>query len=73
MDAGAESEFKRALELSPDNSEAHLFYARFLSLMGRNDEALAEARRAQQADPLFRLQASARERFYCLHDSGPGD
>jgi len=51
--ATAESEFQRAIELSPNNSEAHLFYAWFLSPMGRNDEALAEARRAQQADPLF--------------------
>ncbi len=51
--AAAESEFKRALELNPNNADAHVFYAWFLSPMGRNDEALAEARRAQQADPLY--------------------
>ena len=48
----AENEFRRALELSPNNFEAHSFYAWFLTPMGRNDEALAEARRAQQADRL---------------------
>ncbi len=51
--AAAENEFKRTIELNPDNAEAYLFYAWFLAPMGRNDEALAEARRAQQADPLF--------------------
>ncbi|MFZ0287962.1 MAG: protein kinase [Candidatus Sulfotelmatobacter sp.] len=50
--AAAEAEFKRALELSPNNSEAHLYHAWFLSPMGRSDQALAEAKRAQQADPL---------------------
>jgi serine/threonine protein kinase/Flp pilus assembly protein TadD len=50
--AVAESEFKRTLELNPNNAEAHTYYAWFLAPMGRNDEAVAEARRAQQADPL---------------------
>ena len=48
----AEDGFKRTLALSPNNSEALAFYAWFLAPMGRNDEAVAEARRAQQADPL---------------------
>jgi TolB-like protein/Tfp pilus assembly protein PilF len=48
----AENGFKRTIELSPNNTEAHTFYAWFLSPMGRNDEAIAEAKRAQQADPL---------------------
>ncbi|MGO9649098.1 MAG: protein kinase domain-containing protein [Terriglobales bacterium] len=50
--AAAESEFKRAIELSPNNSEAHLYYGWFLVPMGRADEAVLEAKRAQQADPL---------------------
>ncbi|HLY60596.1 MAG TPA: protein kinase [Terriglobia bacterium] len=53
--AGAEREFKRAIELSPKDSEAHAFYAWFLAPMGRKDEALAEARLAQQDDPLSSL------------------
>jgi tetratricopeptide (TPR) repeat protein len=48
----AEREFKRAIELSPNDSEAHGYYSWFLAPMGRNDEALAEAKRSQQADPL---------------------
>jgi serine/threonine protein kinase/tetratricopeptide (TPR) repeat protein len=50
--AAAENGFKQTLELSPNNSEARSFYAWFLAPMGRNNEALAEAGRAQQADPL---------------------
>ena len=50
--AAAENEFKRAIELSPNNPEAHTYYSWFLAPMGRNDQSLAEAKRAQQADPL---------------------
>ncbi len=50
--AAAEREFKRAIELSPNDSEAHGYYSWFLAPMGRKDEALAEAKRSQQADPL---------------------
>ena len=48
----AEKEFKRAIELSPNNPDAHSYYSWFLSAMGRNDEAIAEARQAQQIDSL---------------------
>jgi serine/threonine protein kinase/tetratricopeptide (TPR) repeat protein len=50
--AAAESEFKRAIELNPNNWEAHTYYSWFLAPMGRNDQSIAEAKRAQQADPL---------------------
>ena len=50
--AAAEKEFKRTIELSPNNSDAHTYYSWFLAPMGRNDQAIAEAKRAQQADPL---------------------
>lgn len=49
---GAEREFKRAFELSSNLSEAHLRYASLLSLLGRHEEAIASARRAQDVDPL---------------------
>jgi DNA-binding winged helix-turn-helix (wHTH) protein/TolB-like protein/tetratricopeptide (TPR) repeat protein len=45
--AGAESGFKRALELNPNHSHAHFGYGTFLSLMGRRQEALAELERAK--------------------------
>jgi serine/threonine protein kinase/Tfp pilus assembly protein PilF len=50
--AAAESEFKRAIELNPNNSEALGYYSWFLAPMGRKDEALAQVKRSQQADPL---------------------
>jgi serine/threonine protein kinase/tetratricopeptide (TPR) repeat protein len=50
--AAAESEFKRAIELNPNNWEAHTYYSWFLAPMGRNDQSIAVAKRAQQADPL---------------------
>jgi tetratricopeptide (TPR) repeat protein len=48
---GAESEFKRAIELSPSYAEARRTYSDFLSEMGRHDQALAEIRTAQELDP----------------------
>jgi serine/threonine protein kinase/Flp pilus assembly protein TadD len=51
----AEKEFKRAIELNPDDSEAHGFYSWFLAPMGRKDEAVAEAKRSQELDPFSSL------------------
>ena len=50
--AGAEKEFKRAIEINPSNAEAHQMYSYYLSAMGRFDESLTEMRRAQELDPL---------------------
>ncbi len=49
--AGAEREFKRAIELNPNNSLAHLLYAQYLAAMGRSDESVAEAKRSLELDP----------------------
>jgi TolB-like protein/Tfp pilus assembly protein PilF len=49
---GAEREFKRAIELDPNYATAHYWYALALDATGRLDEAMAEAKRAQQADPI---------------------
>jgi TolB-like protein len=49
---GAEEEFKRALELNPNNAQAHQWYADYLLAMGRFDESLAEIERARALDPL---------------------
>jgi eukaryotic-like serine/threonine-protein kinase len=49
---GAEREFKRSLELDPNDAAAHHAYGRFLASMGRVDEARAELSRAQELDPL---------------------
>ena len=47
----AEKEFKRALQLDPDNAQSHQWYAEFLSLMGGHTEAIAEIQKAEQLDP----------------------
>jgi eukaryotic-like serine/threonine-protein kinase len=53
--AGAESEFKRAIQLNPNNSSAHQWYGDFLTRMGRFDEAKVELKKAQDLDPLSLL------------------
>jgi serine/threonine protein kinase/tetratricopeptide (TPR) repeat protein len=51
--AGGEAEFKKALELDPNDATAHQWYAEHIgSIGGREQEALTEANRAHQLDPL---------------------
>ena len=50
--AGAEREFKRAIELNPNYPTAHHWYGLELANMGRLDEAFRELKRAQELDPL---------------------
>lgn len=49
---GAEREFRLAIQLNPNYATAHHRYSLFLPTLGRFDEAIAEARKAQQLDPL---------------------
>ena len=49
---GAEKECKRAIELNPNHAGAHGRYAHLLSNLGRHSEALAEAKRALELDPV---------------------
>jgi Tfp pilus assembly protein PilF len=49
---GAESEFRRAIDLNPSYATAHQWYAELLSQEGRHDEAIAEIQRARELDPL---------------------
>jgi eukaryotic-like serine/threonine-protein kinase len=50
--AGAEKEFKRAIELNPNLATAHHWYGDYLTNMGRFDEGIAETKKAQELDPL---------------------
>ena len=50
--AGAESSFKRSIELNPNYPTAHHWYAYDLVAQGRIDEALTSIRRAQELDPV---------------------
>jgi len=50
--AGAEREFKRALELDPNYAPAHHWYGMYLVFVGRKQQGLAEAQKAYELDPL---------------------
>lgn len=50
--ADAEKEYKRALELQPNDAAAQMGYARWLTARGLIDEAVVLARRARIVDPL---------------------
>ncbi|MGA8301999.1 MAG: tetratricopeptide repeat protein [Terriglobales bacterium] len=47
----ADREFRRAVELNPNNAAAHHWYATYLSCLRRYPESLAEIERAQTLDP----------------------
>ena len=49
---GADTEFKRALELDHNYAPAHHWYSMYLALEGRKEQALAEAVKAYELDPL---------------------
>jgi eukaryotic-like serine/threonine-protein kinase len=49
---GAESEFRRAIELDPGDTEAYRLYAAYLVPIGRAEKAAAEISRARKLDPL---------------------
>jgi tetratricopeptide (TPR) repeat protein len=49
---GAEAEFRRAISLNPGYATAHQWRAYVLASLGRFDEAVASAERAQALDPL---------------------
>jgi DNA-binding winged helix-turn-helix (wHTH) protein/TolB-like protein/Flp pilus assembly protein TadD len=50
--SGAESEFKRAIQLSLNNPMATQYYASYLIAMGRHKEAVSEIKQAQRLAPL---------------------
>jgi len=50
--AGAEKEFLRTLALNPNYSTGHQWYAEYLGLMGRHEQAIREVQKALALDPL---------------------
>jgi len=50
--AGAEAEFRRAIEISPNSAEAHYRYALLLNDLDRNGEALVQVSMAEELEPL---------------------
>ena len=57
--AGAEREFKRAIELNPNYATAHFWYGEHLTYLGRFEEGIAEIRRAEELDPLSPIIAGS--------------
>ncbi len=50
--AGAEKEYRRALELNPNYPMTRIYYMSYLVPAGRAEEAVASVKRAQELDPL---------------------
>jgi TolB-like protein/Tfp pilus assembly protein PilF len=50
--ATAEREFKKGLELSPGNAVGHVWYAKYLALVGKKQDVLAQRRIAAELDPV---------------------
>jgi len=53
--AGAEVEWKRTFEINPNAANAHAYYALFLAIMGRTEEAIPHSERALELDPVNAL------------------
>jgi TolB-like protein/DNA-binding winged helix-turn-helix (wHTH) protein/Tfp pilus assembly protein PilF len=56
--AGAEQLYTRAIQLNPNLGEAHHAYATYLAELGRTREAVTEAMRAREVEPLSGLYAA---------------
>jgi TolB-like protein len=57
--SGGEAEYKEALRLDPDDATTHQWYAQAIGRIGgREQQALAEAHRAHQLDPLSPIISS---------------
>jgi TolB-like protein/DNA-binding winged helix-turn-helix (wHTH) protein/Flp pilus assembly protein TadD len=54
----AEKEYKQAVDLGPNYATAHQWYGWHLIVLGRNDEAITEMRRAANLDPLSLIISS---------------
>ena len=53
--AGSEASFRRSIELRPGYATAHHWYSVFLLSVGRVDEAVDQALRARELDPLSQV------------------
>ena len=62
----AENQFRRALEIDPNNADAYIYYANLHSNLGQHAEALDEAKHARELDPL-NLRINALEAQFLLH------
>ncbi len=63
---GAESEYRRAVELNPGYATAHHWYGEYLVLAGRTNEGFRELRLAQESDPLSLIINADIGKLLCL-------
>jgi adenylate cyclase len=61
--AKADNDFRRALDLSPNNAVVHHWYAMVLAEQARFDEALVEIEAAQKQDPLSPIILAAKAKI----------
>lgn len=50
--AKGEKEFLRAIEINPNHAYARIFFAHLLTILRRTDEALSQAKKAEELEPL---------------------
>jgi TolB-like protein/DNA-binding winged helix-turn-helix (wHTH) protein/tetratricopeptide (TPR) repeat protein len=56
---GSEREVLEALRLNPSSAQAHQYYSSTLTTMGRLNDAITEAERARQIDPLSAIAGTS--------------
>jgi TolB-like protein/Tfp pilus assembly protein PilF len=63
--AGAQSEFRRAIQLNPGYATAHQWYALYLNAAGKTSEAIQQLDTAAELDPLSpTIQSAVAEAYY---------
>ena len=62
--AGGEADYRKAIALDPSDATTHEWFSLDLSEMGRTKEAIEEANRAHQLDPLSPIIANAQAEAY---------
>jgi tetratricopeptide (TPR) repeat protein len=60
----ADREFRRAIELNPNDARAHSWYGIFLAMLGRIEDSWREVRRTRELDPLSFAKTSLAWRTY---------
>jgi tetratricopeptide (TPR) repeat protein len=60
----AETYFRKAIELEPNNATSHQWYAEFLWTLGRFDEAIEQIELAEELDPLALIIRSVKAWAY---------
>jgi serine/threonine protein kinase/Tfp pilus assembly protein PilF len=68
----AEQQFRRAIQLKPSYAVAHQWYANYLAIMGRNQEAIQEVKQALDLDPLsLSIAVGVGRQYYLVRQFDP--